>query len=133
MFTELLNASQSLVNVIGGLLRLGSEHRAKIAEYLDSIGAVLTGIVERKSKGEKANDLCAELGVYSEKLGDIAKHTMPPEDLGQLSAALAQAVHSRAMLFYTDAPQLDSYDKYIDQLVQTAGILRATANTIRAK
>jgi len=133
MFVGLLEASKALLSAASTLSKLGDDRRTKLATHFDAIAKVLTSILERKSKGEKSVDLCTEVQVYADKIRELSRSTVSEADLERLSAALEQAQYSRAMMYYVNSPTADYYEAYIDQLNETAGLLRGLANTLRAK
>lgn len=134
MISGLIEAAKALISGATTLQKLGDDRRYKLASYFDEISKVLLTIVERKAKGEKSSDVCAELSVYSEKLSEIGRSTVSATELQRLADELQQAQHSRAMLFFTEVPGQDSYDdEYIEQLNEAAGVFRGLANTFRAK
>src|SRR5262245_15973947 len=133
MIQGLIDACKALITAAGTLQKLGDERRAKLASYFEAISKVLFTIIERKNKGEKSVDVCAELSVYAEKLQEVGQSTLSMAELDRLSQELETAQHSRAMLFFTEFPVQHSYNEYLDQLNEAAGMFRGLANTLRAK
>ncbi|NDZ11547.1 hypothetical protein C7T35_01140 [Variovorax sp. WS11] len=127
----LLSAAKALLEAAVTLRGIRADKRVRVATLLDSISATLSQIVERRSAGKPAVDLCAELEAYGQGIEDVARGTTSEAQLVRIAAAVSQARISPNAA-YQDIPSDEYLKARLDELSEAAGLLKGVSNLLRA-
>jgi hypothetical protein len=119
------------------LFGLKTEQKLAVATYLGKIADILSkfGPAFRQNDRNEMNELIGETRTIAEKFEEVAKGTLPTEDIKKLSQGLTSATISKEILGSgprdNPLPQ-DEVNKRLAEIADIAGLFRGLSINIEA-